>query len=480
MAEGSLRNKTVKGVVWSGVERFSVQGIQFIVLLVMARLITPHEYGVIGMLTIFIALAQVIIDSGFSQALIRKQDRTETDNCSVFYFNIIVSVLLYAIFFCIAPLVAKFYNTPELTAIMRVLCLGIIVNSFGVVQIAVYTIKIDFKTLAKASASAALISGSIGIFLAYKGFGVWALVIQQLVSLTVNVSILWICSKWRPQLLFSWNSVKDFFGFGSKLLVAGSLEAVFQNLYQVVIGKFFSASIIGFYTRALQFVSLPSSNIAGIIQRVTYPVLCEIQEDDDKLPSAFLKVFNVLAFVVFPMMMFLSFFSDDIILFLLGEKWMDSSILMRLLSISMLLYPIHALNLNMLMVKGRTDFYLKVEIIKKVLTVVMLVVTIPFGIIVMCYGQILNSLIAFFINTYYTGKLVGVGAVKQIKNMLPILIMCVAIGFASYYTAVFLSDISVIRISIGLFMYVVIYLGMAYILKMEVLSDVWRIIKKKR
>ena len=478
MSKQNLKDKTVYGVVWSSVERFSVQGIQFFVLLIMARLLSPHEYGVIGMLTIFIALAQVIVDSGFSQALIRKQDRTETDNCTVFYFNLIVSCALYCVFFAIAPLVANFYNTPELTSIMRVLCLGVIINSIGVIQIALFTISIDFKTLAKASAAAAFLSGIVGIYLAYHGFGVWALVCQQLASLTINVLVLWLCSKWRPGFLFSWDSIKSFFGFSSKLLITGSLEAVFQNLYQVVIGKFFPAAVIGYYTRALQFVSLPSSNIGGIIQRVTYPVFCEVQEDNQKLSVAFLKVLNVLAFVVFPMMIFLSFFSDDIIWLLLGVKWMETSILMRLLSISMLLYPVHALNLNMLIVKGRTDYYLRVDIIKKVLTVIILIVTIPLGIIAMCYGQILNSFISFFINTYFNGKLIGLGAFKQIQNMFPILIMSIVIGFVAYYAATFCGDTCLIRIVIGLVVYTTLYLGLSFAFKLQVLEEAMRIIKR--
>lgn len=475
----SLKRKAVKGVVWSGVERFSVQGIQFIVLLIMARLLSPHEYGIIGMLTVFMALAQVIIDSGFSQALIRKQDRTELDNCSIFYFNIVVSLLLYGLFFIIAPFVAGFYKIPELTVIMRVLCLGIVINSFGIVQRAIYTIGLDFKTQAKASASAAVVSGIVGIYLAYSGYGVWALVAQQIVSLGFNVLVLWAYSSWKPKFLFSFNSIKEFFGFGSKLLVAGSLEAVFQNLYQIVIGRFFSASIIGFYTRALQFVSLPSANIGGIIQRVTYPVLCEIQDDDQRLNENIKRILNVLSFVVFPLMVFLFYYADEIIAILLGTKWMYCSVLMRLLSLSMLLYPIHALNLNILIVKGRSDLYLRVEVLKKVLTVLILVVTIPFGIEVMCYGQILNSMLALVINTYYTGKLVRIGLMKQLELLIPVAFLCAFIGFLSYYLVnMFISNSNILCVSIGALFYAFLYMGTAFSCRMEAIKDVKLVLKK--
>ena len=271
--EESLKNKTVKGIVWSSIERFSVQGIQFLVMIVMARLLTPKDYGLVGMVAIFIAVAQSLVDSGFSQALIRKQNRTETDNSTVFYFNIVVGILLYLVLFAIAPLVADFYDSPELTALMRVICLSVVFNSFVVVQRALLTVNIDFKTQAKASLTAAVVSGVIGIGMAYSGFSYWSIVAQQLVNLGLNTLLLWIFTRWRPRWIYSWGSFRELFTFGSKLMVSGLLDVVYRNMYLLVIGKVFTASSLGYYTRAQQFAEFPSSNLTGIMQRVASKVL---------------------------------------------------------------------------------------------------------------------------------------------------------------------------------------------------------------
>ena len=391
----SLRNKAAKGILWSTVERFSVQGVQFLIMIVMARLLTPHDYGLIGMLAIFIAVAQSLIDSGFSQALIRKQDRTEVDNNTVFYFNIVVSALLYLILYVSAPLVADFYNTPQLCSVMRVVCLSIIFNSLAVVQRALLTIKIDFKTQAKAALTAAVTSGVVGITMAYHGFGVWSLVTQQLFNLGINTSLLWLLSKWRPKRLYSWQSFHELFAFGSKLLASGLLDTLYRNIYPIVIGKLFSASSLGHYSRAHQFAEFPSSNLTGIMQRVTYPVLCSIQEDDKRLEKVYRKFLKLSAFIIFPMMLGLSAVARPFIRVAIGEQWEFCAVLLQIICFSMMWYPIHAINLNLLQVKGRSDLFLRLEIIKKILGISVLCVTAPFGLVCMCYGQCMICCLRF-------------------------------------------------------------------------------------
>ena len=420
----SLKQKAAKGVLWSTVERFSVQGVQFLIMIVMARLLTPHDYGLIGMLAIFIAVAQSLIDSGFSQALIRKQDRTEADNNTVFYFNIVVSTLLYLILYASAPFVADFYNTPQLCPVMRVVCLSIIFNSLAVVQRALLTIRIDFKTQAKAALTAAVTSGAVGITMAYHGFGVWSLVTQQLLNLGINTGLLWLLSKWRPRLMYSWRSFHELFAFGSKLLASGLLDTIYRNIYPIVIGKLFSASSLGHYTRAHQFSEFPSSNLTGIIQRVTYPVLCEIQNDDARLASIYRRFLKLSAFIIFPLMVGLSSVAKPFVNIVLGPQWGFCGQLLQIICFSMMWYPIHSVNLNLLQVKGRSDLFLKLEIIKKILGIGVLCITAPFGLIVMCYGQIFNSLVALAINTYYTGKLINVGFIRQMRDLLPTIALC--------------------------------------------------------
>lgn len=254
----SLKQKTLSGVLWSCVERFSVQGIQFVIMVIMARILLPSDYGMIGMLAIFIAIAQTLIDSGFSNALIQKKDRSEIDYSTVFYFNIVVGIILYFILFFSSPLIARFYNTPELTGLTRVLALNLFINSLAVVQRAILSIKIDFKTQAKASFSAAIISGIVGIVMAYTGFGVWSLAVQTVLNAFVNTVLLWIFSKWIPLKVFSFESFKKLFAFGSKLLASGLLDTIYRNIYTIVIGKKFASTDLGYFTRADQFAQFPS------------------------------------------------------------------------------------------------------------------------------------------------------------------------------------------------------------------------------
>lgn len=473
----SLKQKTKKGVIWSTVERFSIQGVQFIVMIVMARLLTPHDYGIIGMLAIFLAIAQSLIDSGFSQALIRKTNRTEVDNSTVFYFNLVVSGLLYLVFFLLAPLVARFYHIPLLCSVMRVVCLGIILNSLAVVQRALLTVNIDFKTQAKASFSAAIVSGIIGITLAYWGFGVWSLVTEQLVNLGLNTGLLWIFSNWRPIRVFSWKSFHELFAFGSKLLASGLIYTIYQNLYTIVIGKLFSASKLGHYSRAQQFSSFPSSNLTGIIQRVTYPVLCEIRDDDQRLENAYRRFLKISAFIVFPLMIGLSAVSAPLVHVILGSKWDYCAKLLQILCFSMMWYPIHAINLNLLEVKGRSDLFLKLEIIKEIMGISVLCSTAPFGLIVMCYGQILSSIMSLVINTYYTGKLIGLGFIKQMRDLLPILIISLLMLFLIMVINSFLEGY-IIQLIVDIFFGAVFYLAISRVLHFPELKAVFSLLKR--
>lgn len=475
---GSLKQKTVKGVIWSCVERFSVQGIQFLIMIIMARLLSPEEYGLIGMVAIFLAISQSLIDSGFSQALIRKLDRTNVDNSTVFYFNIVVSAILYLILFLAAPFVAEFYNQPELKSVMRVICLGVIFNSLAVVQRALFTAKIDFKSQAKASLSAAIFSGVVGIVMAYGGYGVWALVAQQLLNLFINTLLLWIFSSWRPLAVFSWQSFHELFSFGSKMLASGLLDTLYRNIYPIVIGKLFSASSLGHYTRAHQFSEFPSQNINGIIQRVTYPILCELQHDDKRLENIYRRFLKLSAFIVFPMMVGLSSVSHPFINVVLGSQWKFCGQLLQIICFSMMWYPIHAINLNLLQVKGRSDLFLRLEIIKKILGVSMLCATAPFGLVVMCYGQIVSSLIALIINTYYTGKLINVGFFRQMRDLFPIILLSLTM-FAVVLLLNHLITDDIIRLIVGVLVGAIIYSGGSYIFKFKELDELISLIRRK-
>ena len=458
-------------------ERFSVQGVQFLVMLVIARILSPKDFGLVGMLAIFIAVAQSLIDSGFSQALIRKQDRTEIDNSTVFYFNIVVSVLLYALFYAIAPWVACFYEEPQLCRLMRVLCLVVIVNSFAVVQRAIYTASINFRTQAKASFTAALLSGVVGIYMAMNGYGVWTLVWQQLLNAGLNTLLLWIWSSWYPCLQYSWQSFRELFAFGSKLMASGLLDTLYINMYSLVIGKVFTAASLGQYTQAKHFTQLPSSNITGILQRVTYPVLCTLQNDDEKLRNDYRHLLRLSAFIIFPLMCGLAGVAYPLVELILGEKWRFAATLIIPLCFSGMWYPIHAINLNLLQVKGRSDLFLRLEIIKKVIGVSVLACSIPFGLLFMCYSGIVTSLIALVINTYYTGKLIQVGFIMQMKDLSGTLFLSLLM-FALVFGAAFLFESILLQLFVEIFLGIVFFLGISYICKFKELSYLKSIIKK--
>ncbi len=474
----SLKKKAVKGVFWSSIENLSLKGVQFLVMLIMARLLTPNDYGLIGMLTIFIAVSQSLVDSGFSQALIRKQNRTQVDNSTVFYFNIIVGLVLYLLCFLFAPLVAKFYNTPELCQVMRVFCLCIIINSFVVVQRAQLTIRIDFKTQAKASFTAAAISGAIGITLAYLGYGVWALVFQQISNVGINVFLLWIFSKWKPIWAYSWNSFKELFSFGSKLMASGLLDTLYKNIYLIVIGKFFSASSLGHYTRAHHFAEFPSSNATRIMQRVSYPILCKIQDDDEKLPTAYRRLLRLSAFVVFPLMMGMSGLAFPFVRITVGDKWTFCSELLQIICFSMMWYPIHAINLNLLQVKGRSDLFLKLEIIKKIVGICILFATVPIGLKAMCYGSIVSSMFSLVINTYYTGKLIHVGYLKQMRDLMPTFLLSVSMFVVLFFFCKLISNIY-IQLFVGILIGATYYIILGRIFCPAEFAEVLSMIKRK-
>ena len=474
----SLKEKAVRGMFWSSVERFSVQGIQFVVLVVMARLLTPADYGLVGMLAIFLAVSQSLVDSGFSQALIRKQDRTERDNSTVFYFNIAVGLVLYGLLFLSAPLVAGFYRTPELEPVMRVLCLGVVFNSLAVVQRALLTVRIDFKTQAKASLSGAVLSGVTGIWMASSGWGVWSIVAQQLLNLGVNTLLLWAFSGWRPRRAYSWSSFRELFSFGSKMLASGLLDVTYRNIYLITIGRLFTATNLGYYTRAHQFAEFPSSNLTGILQRVTYPVLCEIQDDDARLASAYRRFLRVSAFVIFPLMTGLAAVAEPLVLLLLKEQWLFAATLLQILCLAMMWYPVHAINLNLLQVKGRSDLFLRLEVIKKALGVGVLCVTIPLGLVPMCVGQIVTSFFSLVINTHYTGKLIRVGFLRQMGDLLPTLLLSLGMGVAVYIAIQRLSSPGV-QLCAGIPLGILLYLAAARLLRFPELGEVLALLKKR-
>ncbi len=415
----SLKQKTISGLTWSFIDSFVGQGITFIVGIILARILSPREFGLVGMLTIFIAISQSFINSGFSTALIRKQDCTQTDYSTVFYFNIVVGIFFYILLFVFANTISTFFHEPVLKDLIRVLGLVLIINSFTLIQSTLLTKRIDFKLQAKISIVSSLVSGIISIHMAYTGWGVWSLVALTLLRYTISSLLLWYWNKWKPALIFSIASFKELFSFGSKLLISGLINTLYRNIYYVIIGKYFTATDLGYYTRAEQFQSLPSANLQGIIGRVSYPVLSSIQNDATRLKEAYKKIIRSTMLVTFVLMLGMVAIAKPMIFTLIGAKWEPCVIYLQMLCFVGMLYPLHAINLNMLNVQGRSDLFLKLEIIKTILAVPVIIVAVFFGIKAMIIGMIFLSIIAYYLNSYWSGRLINYSWRDQIKDILP-------------------------------------------------------------
>lgn len=474
----SLKQKAVTGTIWSAIERFSVQGVQFIIGLVLARILSPSDFGLIGMLVIFLNISQSFIDGGFSSALIQKKDRDDLDYSTVFYFNIVIALIFYGVLYFSAPIISNFYKQPLLVSLTRVVGLGIIINSFTVVHRAKLMAQIDFRTQMIASLIASLISGSIGIYLAFKGYGVWALVIQTLINSGLLLAFLWYLIGWMPQLKFSIKRFKRLFSFGYKLLLSSLLDTAFKNAYTVIIGKIFSANILGFYVRAERLSNFPSMNLTQVIRRVTFPVLSELQDDDEKLKMAYRKIIKMLGLLIFPLMMGLAALAKPFILLILTEKWLESVWMLQILCFSMMWYPIHSANLNVLNVKGRSDLALKLEVIKKMLVIFVLSVSVPFGIKAMLIGRVFNTYLSLIINLFYTKKLIDYSFWQQMKDLFPVMFLSFAMALL-IYLGINLFSSNLIQIIFGSIFGVTFYIGLAWILNVGDIKELKSFFKKK-
>ncbi len=415
----SLKQKTISGLTWSFIDQFVNQGLTFIAGIILARLLTPHEFGLIGMITVFIAVSEVFISSGFISALIRKKNCTDTDYSTVFYFNLAIGLFFFIILFFSATIISNFFKEPELKPILQVLGIILIVNSLSLIQRTILTKRIDFKLLARISVIASFGSGIIAIIMAFTGFGVWSLVAQRLSHQVLNSIFLWLWNQWKPLLIFSIQSFKELFGFGSKLLVSSLIDTLYRNIYYLIIGRYFSAQDLGYYTRADSFKNLPSQNLNRIIARVSYPVLSSIQDDKPRLKANYQKLIRSTMFITFVLMIGMAAVAEPMIITLIGEKWRPSIIYLQMLSFVGMFYPLHALNLNMLQVSGRSDLFLKLEIIKKILAIPIIIIGVFFGIKIMIASMMVNTLIAYYLNSYWSGRFIGYSFKQQVVDILP-------------------------------------------------------------
>lgn len=474
----SLKQKTVKGVAWTSLDKFTNLGFGFIIGVILARLLSPSDYGLLAMIAVFNAIAFTFLDSGFGNALVRKPNLTENDNTTAFFFNLIAGIVLFGIIWLIAPWVSSFYNKPILTPLLRAEGSLLIIASFKIVQNTQLSRALNFKALMIIRFVSSLSGGVSGIIAAYCGLGVWALVIMHIVDALISLALLWIISPWRPRGKWSKSSFNYLWGYGSKLLASGLLNTIYGNIYPIIIGKCYSAADLGQYTRANGYAAIPSQSLTGVIQQVTFPVLSQIQDDDKRLATNYRRMLRFTVFIIFPIMIGMAALAHPLVIALVTDKWEQCVPYLQIVCFSLMWYPVHAINLNLLQVKGRSDLFLRLEIIKKALITVVVFACVPFGIMGICYGSVFTSVACLAINTYYTGKLINVGFVRQMKDMTPTLLASLAMGAVVYFAVIpFGSD--VVKLAVGIPVGMVLYLAIAKVFRMPELQEALDIIHRR-
>ncbi|TAA72305.1 lipopolysaccharide biosynthesis protein [Planococcus salinarum] len=476
--QNSLKKKTIRGLLWSFGDLMGNQGMQFIIQIILARMLLPEHFGLIGMIIVFVAVSNSIVDSGFTQALIREQNTTQTDYSTVFYFNLAVSILIYILIYLMAPSVSVFFGEPELVSLLRVLALGILINAFGIIPRAMLTKEVNFKAQAKVNMASSIISGLVAVGMAAGGFGVWSLVIRTLVMNLIQSLLLVLSKKWVPSLTFSIISFKRLFGFGWKLLVSGLIDTIFVNIYFVIIGRQYSTGQLGYYTNASKFSDMSAQSLSTAIQRVTYPVLSSIKDEKDRLKQSYRKIIKMSAFIIFPIMIGFVVIAEPLIHLLFGEQWLPMVPYFQLLCIGAMLYPIHALNLNILQVKGRSDLYLKLEIFKMIIAsiLIFLAIWLDLGIFGLVGAAVLSSYTALFINTYYSGREISYSVSEQLRDLIPIYAVAVIMGICTYVAGELLLNGSFIAMLIQIIMGVTFYLTFSKLAKIEELGSIFHLI----
>lgn len=423
-----IRSKIIYSLIWRYAERCGAQLIQFVVQIILARLLTPSDYGIIGLITVFISISLVFAQSGLGQALVQRRTIDNTEFSTVFYFSLVFSTILYGILFICSPFIAHFYNEPILTSVVRVLGVTVIIGAINSVQQAYVQKTMQFKRFFWSTLGGTIVSAVIGISMAYMGYGVWALVGQQISNQLVNTLILWFTVKWRPQIVFSIKKAKQLFSYGWKLLCSSLLDTIYNNIYSLIIGKFYSSTDLGYYNRGKQFPMLIIQNINSAIDSVLFPVLAEAQDEKSRLKAMVRRSIVTSTFLIFPAMAGLAAIAKPLTIILLTEKWLPAVPFIQFCCFTYAFWPVNTANLQAIKALGRSDVFLKLEIIKKIAGVFILIITIPFGLYVMMVGRCVATLISCFVNAFPNKKLLGYSYKEQLKDMLPSMLLSLTMG----------------------------------------------------
>ena len=456
MAE-DLKRETVKGVAWSAVEKFSTGGVLFFANIILARILTPKDFGLLAVITIFVQIAQTFIDSGFSNALIQKKDRNQVDYSTVFFFNLAISIGLYIILYFCSPLIAHFFDNPQLTSLTRVVGLNFVIGALVSVHRTRLTVLLQFKKQSLITLISSVVAAVVSIFFAYKGIGVWALVMLTLINISLQTILFYVTIKWHPSLVFSKSAFKSLFSYSSKLLGASLIHLLYRNIYPIVIGKKFSPTELGYFNRADTFAMYPSTVIGSIISRVAFPIFSRIQDDNLKLRNAYMKYITYSSYIIFPLFTYIILLAHPITIVLFTDKWTPMVPMLQILCIDWMTDHLNQINLNVLFVKGRSDLALKLEIIKKVIAIIILFISLFGGIICVCWGRVIYGLFALGLNSFYTKQLIDISIQQQIKSLgkpiLYSLILGVVLISILYIFKLSTLNILLVTLSVGLPLY---------------------------
>lgn len=476
MEKADKKSIVLKSIIWKLMERTGVQGVQFILQLILARLLTPSEYGIISLITVFIVLGNVFIQSGFNTALIQKKDVTEEDFSSVFYLSLFVAMLLYIILFFSAPLISEFYKMNEITMILRVLAIVLLFGAFNSIQNAIISRTMKFRMLFFSSVISMITSGIVGIILAYLGFGVWALVAQQIVNQISITIILWITLKWRPKLVFSFSRVRYLFSYGWKLLLSSLIDTLYMNLRSLIVGKIYTSEMLAFYNRGEQFPQIIVSNINGSIQSVMLPTLSAEQENKRRVKEMVRRSIVTSSYILFPIMVGLAVVAEPLVRIILTEKWIECVPFLQVFCLSYALWPIHTANLQAINALGRSDIFLRLEIVKKIIGVIILAISMFYGVYAIALGGLFSGIISTFINSYPNLKLLNYSYKEQIKDIIPSLLLSIVMG-GIVYSILYLNMSPYITLFIQIFIGCIVYIGLSKIFKLECYEYLLKIIK---
>ena len=474
----SVRSKLLHGVAWNFTEKILVKAVSFVISIILARLLAPSDYGLTGMLAVFLSVSSVFIEGGLAKALIQRQDCQDIDYSTAFVTNVSMSLVIYVVLFFAAPLIADFYDEPLLVSLTRAMALTIVLGSFNIVQRAKLMANVDFKSLAQINVLSIIVTGAIGITMAYLGYGVWALVGQAIGSTLFLIFIFPFYSKWKPSLHFSKESFSRLFGFGSKLMITGVYSVIFNNIATICIGKAYKSQQLGYYTRASQFPDLISFTVNDVLGTVTFPVLSELQNDKDRLVAVYRKSLLATALVIFPVMVLCALLAYPLVLILLTEKWVPCVVLMQWLCLARIFTPLSALNMNILNAVGRSDLFMKLDFSKAPLTIIILAITIPISVEAIVIGSFVDSFLCFFINAYLPGRMFGYGAWQQLKDWKYIILSILLMSVAVYLFMLVVQNVW-LQLFIGGTIGIVVYSACCYFFKV-IDDDMLRLLRIKR